>query len=109
MIYIASRYYDATMITPMEFAIAHETGHQWWYSMVGSDQIWHPWQDEALTQYIDTLYFERFESKTMAQKIMNTYLTSGYKWFLDTKKDGIVERSVYNYKDMATYTIIVYI
>lgn len=41
-----------------EFVIAHEVAHQWWYAAVGSDQLRHPWQDEALTEYSTLLYFD---------------------------------------------------
>ena len=40
-----------------EVATAHEVGHQWFYSVVGNDQIHHPWLDESLTQYNTALYF----------------------------------------------------
>lgn len=40
-----------------EATVAHEVGHQWFYSVVGNDQIDEPWLDEALTQYITFLYF----------------------------------------------------
>lgn len=35
----------------LEFAAAHETAHQWWQVMVGSDGWLEPWQHEALAQY----------------------------------------------------------
>ena len=35
----------------LERAVAHEAAHQWWYALVGSDPINHPWQDEALSEY----------------------------------------------------------
>jgi len=41
-----------------EFATAHEVGHQWFYSVVGNDQVHHPWLDESLTQYNTLLYFK---------------------------------------------------
>lgn len=41
----------------LESTTAHETGHQWFYSLVGSDQLNEPWLDEALTQYATWQYF----------------------------------------------------
>ena len=35
----------------LELLIAHETAHQWFYALVGSDQYNDPWQDEALCEY----------------------------------------------------------
>jgi hypothetical protein len=34
----------------------HEVGHQWFYSTVGSNQVIHPWVDEAMTSYITAEY-----------------------------------------------------
>lgn len=42
----------------MAMVLAHELAHQWWYSLVGNDVQQNPWQDEALTTYSSTLYFE---------------------------------------------------
>jgi hypothetical protein len=41
--------------------IAHETAHQWWYGVVGSDQIEEAWQDEGLAEYSTLLFFEEYE------------------------------------------------
>ncbi len=38
--------------------VAHEVAHQWWYAVVGSDVLLSPWQDEALTTFSSSLYFE---------------------------------------------------
>lgn len=40
-----------------EWLIVHETAHQWWYSVVGNDQVGEPWLDEGLTEYSVELYF----------------------------------------------------
>jgi poly-gamma-glutamate capsule biosynthesis protein CapA/YwtB (metallophosphatase superfamily) len=39
--------------------IPHETAHQWWYGVVGNDQAWQPWLDEALAKYSEQLFYER--------------------------------------------------
>jgi dienelactone hydrolase len=53
---------DATLgNTPAPFyaesTTAHEVGHQWFYSVVGNNQLTEPWLDESLTQYITYLYY----------------------------------------------------
>jgi aminopeptidase N len=62
---IASRIYDVDSDirgTPasiyMEATVAHETGHQWFYSLVGDDQLDDPWLDESLTQFATLQYYE---------------------------------------------------
>lgn len=49
---------DLTWLTTV---ITHETAHQWWYSVVGSDVIRHPWQDEALATYSAQLYEQAYD------------------------------------------------
>jgi hypothetical protein len=41
----------------IESVSAHETAHQWFYNLVGNDQINEPWLDEALAQYATWLYY----------------------------------------------------
>lgn len=40
----------------LELVIAHETAHQWFYGLVGSDQALQPWQDEAASEYATLRY-----------------------------------------------------
>lgn len=41
----------------MESVVAHEVAHQWFYNVVGNDQVDEPWLDEAVTQYATGLYY----------------------------------------------------
>jgi aminopeptidase N len=49
------------IVTPndgyLEATIAHEVGHQWFYNLIGNDQLDDPWLDESLTQFITLQYF----------------------------------------------------
>lgn len=46
--------------------VAHETAHQWWYGLVGNDEVEHPWMDESLTEYTTLQYLLEYE-KGLAQ------------------------------------------
>lgn len=37
--------------------VVHETAHQWWFGVVGSDQLNAPWQDEGLTEFSAIFFF----------------------------------------------------
>src|SRR5688572_14909082 len=37
--------------TSVEDAIVHETGHQWWYGMVATNEFEDAWMDEGINQY----------------------------------------------------------
>ncbi len=41
----------------MEATVAHEAGHQWFYNLVGNDQLDEPWLDKSLTQFVTWQYF----------------------------------------------------
>lgn len=45
--------------TSLERSTAHEVAHQWWYNLVGSDQINEPWIDEGITEFSTAYYFEK--------------------------------------------------
>jgi hypothetical protein len=64
IIAITSRIYDvdadyrgAPASIYMESTVAHEVGHQWFYGLVGDDQLDDPWLDEALTQFVTLQYY----------------------------------------------------
>jgi len=41
----------------LESTVAHEVGHQWFYGLVGNDQLDDPWLDESLTQFVTLQYY----------------------------------------------------
>ncbi len=67
---------------------AHETAHQWWYGLVGSDQATQPWLDEALSTYCEKLFYE------------NLYPDALDWWWqvrvLYYQPSGFVDDSIYN-------------
>jgi aminopeptidase N len=44
-------------VTLLESVVAHEVAHQWFYGLIGNDQIDEPWLDEALAQFLTLVYF----------------------------------------------------
>ena len=41
----------------LEATVAHEIAHQWFYNLVGNDQLDDPWLDESLSQFATLEYF----------------------------------------------------
>jgi len=37
----------------------HETAHQWWDGLVGTDQALEPWLDEALATYAERIFYQK--------------------------------------------------
>jgi hypothetical protein len=63
--------------------IAHEVAHQWWYGIVGNDQLRDPWLDEAFSEFTSTWY---------SGKAMPTYCSN-----------KPVSSSIYDFPDKLTY------
>jgi hypothetical protein len=42
----------------LESVTAHEAAHEWFYNVVGNDQVDEPWLDEALAQFATLQYYE---------------------------------------------------
>ena len=68
--------YDAEASRRLDWVVAHEVAHQWWYGLVGNDQVNEPWIDEALTNYSAWLYFERTVDEQLAEEIFNEAFTA---------------------------------
>lgn len=60
MIFIDARAYRMPLFLAryFDFLVAHETGHQWWYHVVGNDEYRELWLDEGLNSYFITRYLE---------------------------------------------------
>jgi len=56
----AYTFYRGTPDSLLETLVAHEMAHQWWYDVVGNDQVNEPWLDESLATYSELLYYEHY-------------------------------------------------
>ena len=54
---IGGEYHGVPASMYLESVVAHEVGHQWFYNLVGNDQLDDPWLDESLTQFITLQYY----------------------------------------------------
>ena len=72
MVVVASWLYrDPNRRDFFQSATAHEVAHQWWYNVVGNDQLNAPWLDEALAQYSTYLYYLDAYGQTGGQGFLN--------------------------------------
>lgn len=92
--------YDGTTRTPLIPLAAHEAAHQWFYGLVGNDQVVQPWLDEALAEYSAFLYYER-------------YLPDDTDWWWFYAVDqwaptGKIDSLIYEFRDNRGYMDAVY-
>ncbi len=87
LVVINSTYYE-TLSERMEWVVVHEVAHQWWYSLVGNDQVDEPWLDEALTQYSTLLYFEARYGAAVAADLLEQVFQQPYEQLLESGRDA---------------------
>jgi hypothetical protein len=90
-----------------EHATAHEVAHQWWYGLVGSDQVNIPWLDEALTNYSVALYWEETLGKAGADEIVTQFYEKPYQAEVAAGRDRPVDGPTSSF-DQGSYSAIVY-
>jgi hypothetical protein len=70
----------------MELVIAHEVAHQWWFGVVGNNQLEAPWIDESLASYSEYVYYrEAYDDNNLRAQVQeqgdrqtyNNYLGGG--------------------------------
>lgn len=94
------RYNDS----PREYLIpiaVHETAHQWWQGIVGNDQAWEPWLDEALATYSELLFYERHYPELV-----------DWWWHFRVNRfgpAGAVDSSIYEFDRFRPYVNTVYL
>lgn len=52
-----------------DLLLAHEVAHQWWYGIVGNDQLKEPWLDEGLASYSAYKYLQHEENLALPDQI----------------------------------------
>jgi hypothetical protein len=85
--------------TNLRILTAHELAHQWFYGMVGNDQLHDPWLDEALVVAVSLDFFR--------QHYPDEYADLWESWG-DFRNNTPVNRSIYDFPDGTTYFDVVY-
>ncbi|MCT4605785.1 MAG: M1 family metallopeptidase [Marinisporobacter sp.] len=94
----------------LEYIVAHEVAHQWWYGVVGNDQVNEAWLDEALTEYSTLLYYEKKYGVKMEEQVYKNLIVRYYNNYRDHKKmkNDCVCRKLNKFKDSQEYQVLVY-
>lgn len=93
-------------------AIAHETAHQWFYGVVGNDQIANAWQDEGLVEFLTYLYMDESGAEALSKNILantktyTTYVDVLNHFYTDVERDF---KSIADYKNDGEYVVMTYV
>lgn len=93
-------------------AVAHETAHQWFYGLVGNDQIANAWMDEGLAEFLTYLYLDSAGITPLANSmkaVTKTYVT--YVDVLNHYYDHVDTsfRTLADYKNDNEYVVFTYV
>ncbi|MDQ4044967.1 MAG: M1 family metallopeptidase, partial [Chloroflexota bacterium] len=92
----------------IEFLVAHEVAHQWWYGLVGSNPHSNAFLDEGLTEYSTIVYFERQHGEEVAASHLRDGLIHRYGFMLVTTGDQVADQPTTDFPDAGAYYATVY-
>lgn len=96
------------------YTIVHENAHQWWYAMVGSNQLTCGWQDEGLAEYSTLMFFENHPSYGYTRAGIVGSATRAYRAFfsvynqLNGSVDTTMTRNLGAFSSEFEYTNVTY-
>lgn len=95
--------------------IVHEIAHQWWYGIVGNNQIKEAWLDESLAEYSTVLFFENYKKYDVSYEELISDAFSVYTLYADIVKTtlGDIKTSmllpVNEYSSEYEYSYMIYV
>lgn len=91
----------------LDLVVAHETGHQWWYSAVGNDEVMDPWLDEGLTEFSTQYFFEKQRNRAYNDFYrLNVEYFKGIRGLQQGKYSAT--QPVFHFEDNRAYSAWVY-
>ena len=95
------RSYSGSAASYLTLITAHETSHQWWYSLVANDQGHDPWLDEALATYSEYIFLQ--ENYPQLTDWWWSFRVDAYS------PEGAVNSTVYEFDSVRRYINAVYL
>jgi aminopeptidase N len=88
--------------------IAHEVAHQWWYGVVGNDNLDSPWMDEGLATFSELLYTQAEFPEVFQQNLaIDVSAVSGFE---ASRGEAAIGQPLENFQGQSdAYAIIVYL
>lgn len=113
LIYMGSDYYtdneNLTVPNSLDFTVAHEVVHQWFYGLVGNNQYAHAFIDEGVTNYLSAqVYFEMTYGEDEAAAIMDRHIVRPYDATVNGGRDVVVDQPTDNFPDGYDYVFAAY-
>lgn len=105
---------DALNDEMIKEVVAHEIAHQWWYGVVGNDQVNSAWMDEGLTEYTTSIFYEKNPSYGVSiddriADSLTTYMLYCEIYKNNGKSATAMNKCVGDYPTSMEYTYMTYV
>lgn len=110
MVLIPNSYFEGNKsMLGLEGVIVHETAHQWWYGVVGNNEVDEAWFDEGLATYSKVIYFEKVYGAEFAEDYYNKNIKSTYESKRkNIKSNEITLKPLYEFEGWREYDTLAY-
>jgi hypothetical protein len=113
LIYVGGNYYEGPLSgrdeVALEFTVAHEMVHQWFYGLVGNNQYAHAFIDEGLTNYLSaSVYFERTYDEDTARQVIDEFIRDQFEDAVRDDRDPVVDQPTDDFPSGYDYVIAAY-
>jgi hypothetical protein len=111
VVFISSDFYEPDSVFAFEadVVVAHEVAHQWWYGVVGNNQVDEPWLDEAFATYSSILFFDDRGDSADTEMAYWSQAVLPYQLLRMLGTNGPVQSSLLDFDDdLITYQSLVY-
>jgi len=113
LIYIGAGYYTDRLSTEtpssLDFTVAHEVIHQWFYNLVGNNQYDDAYIDEGLTNYLTAgVYVQKQYGNAAAARAIEQYLRGPFENAVRAGRDPIVDLPTDDFVTGNAYVLAAY-
>lgn len=105
IVFLARQFYGPYDADILEYIAVHETAHQWWYGVVGNNQVEEAWLDEGLAEFSTLLFYEKERGQTAEG---TRSLLGLYEAYRQANGDGPILRRIDAFPSDLAYNALVY-
>ncbi|MCT4620037.1 MAG: M1 family metallopeptidase [Marinisporobacter sp.] len=107
-VFINEKFYNEQLLERLKRVVVHETAHQWWYGVVGNNEVDEPWLDEGLVTYSEYVFFKEAYGKKSGENYFNKNIYNSYNNRKNQLSDEIIAKSLNKFKNDSEYHALAY-
>lgn len=109
LVFIGDKYYNEDFKDYLEKVIVHETAHQWWYGVVGNNEIEEAWLDESFATYSEIIYIDEIYNEGIGKEYFQNDIVANYEYMKEVYDfEEIPLKPLNEFKDWNDYGSLVY-